>query len=107
MSGKSGSGSIFSIFKPVAATAKGAAKVGYEAVKKGQEALYAALPITTLATAYMVARILSPGGVRENVSDIVINNTEKANLIQSIRELERLAINKKLNSTAKPHDQFV
>ncbi len=84
-------------------TLKGAEAAG----EKGKEALYVAVPVTALVAAYMASRLLSPGGVRENVSDIVINNNEHANLMQSIRELDRLEAYKALKSTAKVHDQFI
>lgn len=78
-----------------------------EAFGKAREMLYVAVPITALATAYMASRLLSPTAVKDNVSDVVINNNEKANLMQSLRELNRLEAMKALVSKAKPHDQFI
>ena len=75
--------------------------------EKGKEALYVAVPLTALAVAYMASRILSPGGVKSNIPDMVIANTEHANLVQSIRELERLEHAKSLKNKSKVHDQFI
>ena len=87
--------------------AAGALDTADKVYEKGKEALYVAVPVTALAAAYMASRLISPGGVKGNVPDIVIANNERANLMQSIRELERLKLTKALKSTAKPHDQFV
>lgn len=107
MGGKKGGFSLSGAASTVFGGVSDTAKAGYKLFEKGKEALYVAVPITALAAAFMVSKLLSPGGVRENIPDIVINNNEKSNLIQSIRELERLEMAKRLNNTSKIHDQFV
>lgn len=90
--------------KGILNTGKSAAKAGTDAVKSS---MLVAIPATTLAAAYMISKLTSPGGVKENVNDILINANEQDILAMSLRDLERLKLRKKLNSKAKPHDQFV
>lgn len=75
--------------------------------EEGADVLAVAVPTTALAAAYIVSKLRSPSGVRENLNDIVINANEKAMLASSIRDFERLKARKRLQSTAKIHDQFV
>ena len=84
--------------------AKDAGKYAYE---KGRDGLYVAVPVTALAAAYMVSKLMSPDGVKENINDIVINANEKTNLAESIRDIERLKLRKQLSGTQKIHDQFI
>lgn len=86
-------------------------KTGKDAVtavgKYALNNLAVAVPITALAGAYLVSRLLSPGGVRDNVSDIIINGVDRDELIRSGLDLEELKRSKSLKSTSKPHDQFL
>ena len=81
--------------------------VSEDLFKNGRDALFVAVPVTTLAATYLASKLLSPGAVKENLNDIVINANEKSNLAETVRDLERLRARKKLQSTAKIHDQFV
>lgn len=81
--------------------------VAKEGFKLAKDSLMIAVPATTLAAAYMVSKLVSPGGVKANVNDIIINAKEQDLLAGSLRDLERLKIRKALESKAKPHDQFV
>ena len=86
-------------------------KTGKDAVttvgKYALNNLAVAVPVTALAGAYLVSRLLSPGGVRDNVSDIIINGVDRDELIRSGLDLAELKRSKSLKSKAKPHDQFL
>jgi hypothetical protein len=85
-------------------TGKDAVKSGFDLAKN---TLLVGVPMTSLAAAYMVSRLLSPSAVKDNLNDIVINANEETNLAEGLRDLARLKARKRMQSTAKIHDQFV
>lgn len=82
-------------------------KLASKAGDTAKNTLLVGIPATTLAAAYMVSRLMSPTAVKDNINDIVINANEETNLAEGLRDLARLKARKRLQSTAKIHDQFV
>lgn len=97
-------------YKVITGAVKTGTDLTAEGYKKVRDTLAFAVPLTTLAAAYMVARLTSPGGVSENVTDMMINSNARDNLALSLNDLRKLVSKKRrkeLGNTANIHDQFV
>ena len=95
---------LLTALKPVVSGAKSAVT---NVAKHTIHNLAVAVPVTALAGAYLVSKLLSPGGVKENVSDVIINGVDRDELIRAELDLAELKRAKSLKSKAKPHDQFL
>lgn len=84
------------------------AKVATKGISLGTKVSLASLPALGLTGAWLAYKTTSPEAVADNLPEYAKNAMEKESIVQSLRDLESMQMNKQISGKAtKAHDQFL